>query len=193
MPRRTPTPPSAHLPTPPPGWQRPGLAALLAACFLASVPALRADGGTLRIANASVGAYRVSVFTDPTPVPPDAIDVSVLATLGREQTPAQDLYIEIVARRLDAVGAEVRHVATREEATDRRYYAANFALGSVGRWEIRLHIKGPEGEGDLAFQLRVQERGLFDSPFLLLGLALVPLVLVGLWLKLSSPSSHPGD
>ncbi len=175
------------------GWRGISLLLLVSALVPAYSRTLWADGGTLRVANASVGAYRISVFTDPTPVPPDTIDISVLATLGRDQTPARGLAVEIVARRLDGTGGELRRIATREAATDPRYYAANFSLGSAGDWEIRLHIRGPEGEGDVTFQLRVQEHGLLGSPFLLLGLALVPLLMVGLWLRLSSPSSRPGD
>jgi hypothetical protein len=131
--------------------RRVSLLVLVSALCLPFLPRLAADGGTLRIANYPVGAYRVSVFTNPTPIPPDTIDVSVLVTIGRGQEPAPGLDIEVVARRIDGVGPVLRHAATRAQATDPRYYAANFALGSVGEWEIRVRLKGPEGEGDVGF------------------------------------------
>ncbi len=161
--------------------------------LLLAVPhGLQADGGTLRAANIPMGAYRVNVFTDPTPIPPDSIDVSVLVTLERGRGIATGLEIEVVARRVDETGGEVRHPATREQAEDPRYYAAKFALGSEGLWELRVRVEGPEGEGETAFQVTVQEPGLLGNPYLILMAALLPLLLVGWWLKRStSPSSHP--
>ncbi|NNM06935.1 MAG: hypothetical protein HKO65_17695, partial [Gemmatimonadetes bacterium] len=54
------------------------LVALGAALTLpASTNFLLADGGTLRVANVPMGAYRINVYTDPTPITPDSIDVSI--------------------------------------------------------------------------------------------------------------------
>jgi hypothetical protein len=149
-------------------------------------PPLQADGGTLRVSNVPMGAYRVSVFTDPTPIHPDSIDVSVLVTFERGRGLAQGLQIMVVGRPLGPNGRSVSHPATREQANDPRYYAAKFALGSAGAWEILVQVAGPEGEGEVSFEVMVQEPGLLDSPFLILGLALLPLLLVGWWLKRSA-------
>ena len=171
-----------------------GLPPILAVLALPLAPArpLHADGGTLRVANVPMGAYRVSVFTDPTPIPPDSIDVSVLATFERGRGVASGLEILVVARRVDGTGAAVRYPATREQATDPRYYSAKFALGSVGEWEVVVSVKGPEGQGEAAFQITAQEPGLFSNPYLILGAALIPLLLAGWWLRFSSPSTRPG-
>jgi len=87
---------------------------------------------------------------------------------------------------LDGTGSEVRHPATRDQAEDSRYYAAKFALGSEGLWEIRVRLRGPEGEGETVFQVTVQEAGLLGNPYLILTLALLPLLLVGWWLRRTS-------
>lgn len=155
-------------------------------------PGLLADGGTLRVANEPMGAYRVNVFTDPTPITPDSVDVSVLVTYERGRGVARDLEILVVGRHLDAPGAEVTHPATREQAEDPRYYAAKFALGAVGEWEISVRLQGPEGEGEVSFQVTVQEPGLFQNPLLILTLALLPLLLVGVWLRASSGAGATG-
>lgn len=153
---------------------------------------LLADGGTLRVSNVPMGAYRVNVFTDPTPIPPDTIDVSVLVTFERGRGIATGLEIMVVARPLGASGPEVARAATREQADDPRYYAANFALGSVGAWELEIRLRGPEGEGAVRFEVEVREPGLGSNPFLILGLALVPVLLVGWWLRKSGgPSGDP--
>jgi len=161
---------------------------------------LLADGGTLRVSNVPMGAYRVYVFTDPTPIPPDTIDVSVLVTFERGRGVATGLEILVVGRPLDPPGPEVVRAATREQADDPRYYAAHFSLGSVGPWELEIRLRGPEGEGEVRFEVEVREPGLRNNPFLILGLALVPLLLVGWWLRKSvgppgpsrAPESGPG-
>jgi hypothetical protein len=166
-------------------------------CLLLATAPLLADGGTLRVSNAPIGAYRVNVFTAPTPIHPDSIDVSVLVTFqgGRELVPGLDILVE--GRALDGQGPPVSHPATKGEAQDPRYYAAKFALGAPGRWGITIHVKGPQGEGEVGFEVKAQEPGFLTNPFLIMGLAFLPLLLVGLWLrgsgKASSPSSRPGD
>lgn len=160
---------------------------------------LFADGGTLRVANVTMGSYRISIFTDPTPVTPDSLDVSILATFERGRGIAPGLEIEVMARLLDGPGRELRYPATRDQAEDPRYYAAKFSPGEVGEWEILVRIEGPEGRGEASFRVRVQNPGPFDNPYLILGLALLPLALVGWWLRSSasgeevrSPSTRPG-
>jgi hypothetical protein len=173
-------------------------AALIALLLLLLPLPLRADGGTLRVANVPMGAYRINVFTDPTPIPPDSVDVSILATFERGRGIARGLDVVVTALRTDGTGSPMTHPATREQADDPRYYAAKFALGSEGEWEIRVRVQGPEGEGEVVFQVTAREPGLLANPFLILTLALLPLVLVGLWLKRSggaappTPSTRPG-
>lgn len=161
----------------------PTLGALLLLC--AATQVLVADGGTLRVANVPMGAYRVNVFTDPTPIRPDSIDVSILVTFERGRGVAQGLEISVEGERADDAGLVVRHPATREQADDPRYYAAKFALGAEGLWTITVRLAGPEGEGETSFQVKVQDPGLLENPFLILTIALLPLLLVGWWLKRS--------
>ena len=146
---------------------------------------LAADGGTLRVANVPMGAYRVNVYTAPTPIRPDSIDVSLLVTFERGRGVALGLDILIVARRVDGAGEPLRQPATREAADDPRFYAAKFALGSEGEWEMTVRVEGPEGEGEVTFQVSVQEAGPLSNPWVILLLAFLPLVLVGWWLKSS--------
>jgi hypothetical protein len=186
------------LPTAAPAPPLPSLAVavLLFVCLL-PLPLL-ADGGTLRVANVPMGSYRVNVFTDPTPIPPDSVDVSVLVTFERGRGIATGLDVVVTALRTDGIGSPIIHPATREQADDPRYYAAKFALGSEGEWEIRVRVMGPEGEGEAVFQVTAREPGLLANPFLILTFALLPLALVGVWLKRSgratptAPSTRPG-
>jgi hypothetical protein len=161
---------------------RGGITLALTALILLGTSVAWANGGTLRLANVAMGEYRVSVFTDPTPVRPDSLDVSVLVM--REGVPgvAEDVRVMIRTRALEGQGPEEVRQATREQADDPRYYAAKFGLGAEGEWEITVAVSGPGGEGEASFQLRARERGLLGHPLVLAGLALLPLVGVALWI-----------
>lgn len=199
------------------------LGTLVAVLGVLALPALLlANGGTLRVADAPVGAYRVSVYTDPTPPRPDSVDVSVLVVRENDPTPVPDLEIVVRAVLLgsrtappgpgtgtpagdpadapdpapdasegassgpsgpsgaDGVPRTLR--ATRDQADDPRYYAAKFAPGVDGPWRFDVDVRGPEGQGTVSFQLRVREPGLLDRPWVVVGLALVPLALLAFWL-----------
>jgi hypothetical protein len=158
--------------------------ALLGALFwnLAAPPAAEANGGTLRLANVPMGAYLVSVFTDPTPVRPDSLDVSVLVVMASNGAVAEGVEVTLRTRHLEGLAPDSERAATREAADDPRYHAAKFALGAEGPWEIQVTVRGPEGQGDAAFEVRARERGLLGHPAMLVFLALLPLLLVGGWI-----------
>lgn len=179
------------------GWgvrpRRPSAAAWSAvlALVLATPGPGKGDGGTLRAANVPMGGYRVSVFTAPTPIPPDSIDVSILATAGRGREIARGLRILVTARRADGRGSPLWHEATPEQAEDPRFYAAKFALGASGEWDLRIEIQGPEGEGEVSFRVQVREPGLLNSPYAILALGLVPLAVAAGWMLRPPPSPTP--
>jgi len=158
---------------------------------IAPPPAL-ANGGTLRLANVPMGAYLVSVFTDPTPVRPDSLDVSVLIVSGASGEVIEGLDVRVRTRHLEGVRPEEERPATREQADDPRYYAAKFGLAAEGEWEIRVSVRGPEGSGEAAFELRARDPGLLGNPLVLILLALLPLILVGAWIARQSGEDPPG-
>ena len=158
----------------------------LALLLMAVPPLLMADGGTIRLADLVFGNYRVTVFTDPTPVRPDTLDVSFLITDPRRLSVAQDAEVWVEVRPLDHDGVRARHQATREKADEPRFYAAKFRLGSEGRWRIDISVSGPGGQGTGSFEVTATRAGLLDNPVVLLLAALLPLLLVGAWLTLGS-------
>ncbi len=167
----------------PPGlWQCLATAGL-AALFLALVPELvLANGGTLRVANVEMGGYRVSVFTDPTPVRPDTLDLSVLVTRAEDGRLAEGVRVHVRVAPVEGPGAAREWEATREWADDPRYHAAKFSLGEPGPWEFLVAVEGPEGQGETSFQLRAREWGLLANPVILLLLSLLPLAGFAWWL-----------
>lgn len=145
-----------------------------------------ANGGTLRLANVPMGAYLVSVFTDPTPVRPDSLDVSILVVNRTGGEVVEGLDVRVRTRHLDGVVPDDERPATREQADDPRYYAAKFGLGAEGVWEIRVVLEGPEGQGDAGFEVTAREPGILGNPLVLMILALLPLLLVGVWIVFQS-------
>ena len=155
---------------------------ILVVGLLLHAPAALANGGTLRVANVEVGAYRVSVFTDPTPVRPDTLDVSVLVTRADDGGLAEGVRVRVRASSLDEPlpGRELE--ATREAADDPRYFAAKFSLGEAGRWRITVEVEGPEGAGEATFDLRARNWGILANPLFVLLLSLLPLAAFTWWL-----------
>jgi hypothetical protein len=147
-----------------------------------------ADGGTIRLSGLEFGDYRVTVFTDPTPVRPDSIDVSFLITESDGLSVAEGLEVWMEVTPLDHPGVAATHAATREQADDPRMYAAKFSLGSPGEWRIEIWVEGDRGAGTASFTLRASEGGLLDRPAVFLAAALMPLLLVGLWLRYGNRS-----
>ncbi len=177
---------------------RPGVSVLflLSVSTLVAMPTmLWANGGTLRLANIAMGEYRVSVFTDPTPVRPDSLDVSVLVLQVGELGVPEGLDItirtELIEYRgehhaehpLEAHTTSLR--ATREAADDPRYYAAKFPLGAAGVWKVTIELRGEHGDGDASFEITARERGLLGHPLVLLFLGLLPLAGAAWWIQRS--------
>ncbi len=156
--------------------------ALLVAVLFAPSGPVFANGGTLRLANLPMGDYRVSVYTDPTPVRPDSLDVSVLIVQEGLNAIPEDVQVVVRAEPLDHSGLVQVRMATREQADDPRYYAAKFALGMEGMWRIALEVEGPQGQGSAVFEIRAREAGLLGNPMIVILLALLPLAAAAGWI-----------
>ncbi len=171
--------------------------ALLILALLLLVPAATlANGGRLRVAEAPIGDYRVSVFTSPTPVPPDTLDVSVLVMEVGRSEPVEGLDVRVALTPIGHSAPSQSQKATREAADDSRYYAAEFHLGGVGQWGVVVRVTGPGGEGEVTFQIEATEWGLLENPLVVAFLSLLPLALLAWWLlrrRAPQPVTEPRD
>lgn len=165
---------------------------------------LLANGGTLRLANVPMGEYRVSVFTDPTPVRPDSLDVSVLVLQDELDGLPEGVDVEVHAELLEwhgdpaeeerpATGAPHVLAATREQADDPRYHAAKFVLGAAGVWRISVFVQGEAGSGDASFEVTARERGLLRHPLTIIVLALLPLAGAAWWILREDPGDATAE
>ncbi len=145
-------------------------------------PPLRGNGGTVRISNAVLGPYTVTIYSSPTPLRTGELDVSVMVqdSAGAVLTP----WVMVEARPIelegDATAEPVRKRATRAEATNKLFQAAKFDVEESGDWEFTVEVGDA---GSLSFSSAVVPTTLLDRPYLLATLVLLPLLLLG-WLML---------
>ena len=183
------------------------LPALVLAVALAAGTAL-ANGGTVRIAEAPVGPWRVTVYSSPTPLRTGEIDISTLVQDSDGGT--VDVPITVTATPVGFAADPVLQPATRRQATNKLFKAAKFDIGVPGRWDFRIHVGSaaaaaggpspvdtvddtvgtePPGIGDeepggvVSFDAVVTKSTILDRPFLLTALVALPLLVAG-WLLL---------
>jgi hypothetical protein len=165
-----------------------GVAATTLLLLVAAAPLL-ANGGTVRISREVVGAYRVSIFTSPTPLRTGEVDVSVLVQ-DTIQEAVVDVAVAVHAVPVGLDATPVRHQATRRQATNRLFKAAKFAIDVPGEWELRVQVGGEEG-GEVRFRVVLTDPTILDRPYLLAALVLLPLLLLG-WLLLGRQEEEGG-
>lgn len=132
--------------------------------------------------NRAVGAYSVSIWTDP-----DATDDGSargqfwVIVDGRAGEPDARTVVTLKAAPLDRAGAEREATATRVAGTPPRYFAA-LLLDHEGEFRISVQIGGPMGQASTVADVAATydlRPSLSILPWLLL-----PFLLVGLlWLK----------
>jgi hypothetical protein len=116
--------------------------------------AARGDGGTLR-AWKQFGECDVAVFTEPSPFVVGPVDVSVLLLDRNTGEPIEEARIVVEIWPKGRPALALRHPATRQAATNKLLYAADFELRDVGRYEAIVSIDGPSDPAKIQFELDV--------------------------------------
>jgi hypothetical protein len=166
-------------------------------CFLCSSSRLRADGGTVR-AHEQAGAYRVTVFTSPTPLRAGLVDFTVLVqdAASGECVPQARATLRLTARK---TGGFLEHPATAEAATNKLYLAAVLELPDPGWWDVDIAIQGPQGPARVRFGVQADDAlprwqelwPWFAWPALVVLIFIVQRALVRRTLRLNA--AHPRD
>jgi hypothetical protein len=121
------------------------IGSILASAFvLYPASVLRSDGGAIRLSEQR-GAYRITVFTAPTPLRAGPVDISVLIQEADSGEPASDVEVTIDAERRGYPGEAIHRRATTEAATNKLYHAATFDLPEPGWYSLDVFIEGPSG------------------------------------------------
>jgi hypothetical protein len=120
-----------------------------AAVWLVVPAAARGDGGTVRLAQQR-GGYRITVFTDPTPLRVGLIDVSVLVQDAETGKPLP--HVPATVRAMTEDGTVLEIPATAEGATNKLLRAATLHLMREGRWRFEVTV---DGQGPVTFAAEV--------------------------------------
>lgn len=123
-------------------------------CWLSLVATVRGDGGTPRFSG-DAGGYRVTVFTEPTPLRAGQVDVSVLLEDRQSGAIVTDVPVSISAAPASHPAAVRRQPATTRAATNRLFQAATFELPEAGRWEFGVSVGESSGKVTCTFTVDV--------------------------------------
>ena len=139
-----------------------------------------ANGGQIRVSNETVGPYKVTVFTSPSPLREGPIDVSVYVA-DQQERPVEDAQVTVTTEPLGHEAPGGSYPATRDQATNRLFYAAKFTLPAEGQWRMMVEVDGPLGRGTTTFDVEAGAAGAINLRLLITLLALVPLA-VAWWM-----------
>ncbi len=155
---------------------------VLAPLFLSAKPVL-ANGGTIQVASEPAGPYEVTVFTSPSPIRVGLVDVSVLVQRAGSDDLVHDARVLVTAEPIGHAGPAGTFDATREQATNKLFYAAKFKLPVAGRWRLGVRVSGPLGHGAVRFEVEATRATLLDRPLVVVLLVALPVVLILWWLS----------
>ncbi len=132
---------------------------LLLSSFLlppSTLSSLRADGGTVRLAQRQ-GDYQITVFTTPTPFRAGPVDVSVLVQDVRTGQPIPDTQVTVRASPAGQGAEPIVRSATSEAATNKLFHAAVFELPAPGWWDFEVTVAGHAEPVHVRFELEAAE------------------------------------
>ena len=122
---------------------------------LISTPA-RADSGVVR-ASAVDGPWRLTVFSEPTPLRAGFVDLSVLVQRTESDQPVLDATVSLMLEHPRADVSSILVEATRETASNRLLYSAEFELPEPGLWNVDAAAMRGDLVSRLAFQMTAGE------------------------------------
>lgn len=140
------------------------LTMLLIACWPGEV--LAHGGGTPRLTDVAVGAYRLFVWSQPdaprvgemhftvavVEMDGDAAASDSGATLD---TPVLDAIVQLKLRAASNPEQILSGTATRDQALFPQYYETDLVVPTAGTWQAHVTVTGPKGAGDAGFEFAV--------------------------------------
>jgi hypothetical protein len=112
--------------------------------LLHAAPAI-GDGGTVR-ASEVVGGFRVTVFTNPTPLRAGPADVSVLVQDARTGAAVPGVRVTVRAELPGQPWNTANAAATPGAATNKLMQAALMELPAAGEWQFTVTVAGEPSE-----------------------------------------------
>src|SRR5262245_3632600 len=100
-------------------------------------PAWGHHGGDVRLME-NAGPFVITVFSDPTPLRVGPVDLSVMVQDGDSGRPILEAEVTVQLQRHGAGESPTMTQATRQNATNKRLYAALGDLPASGLWELQV-------------------------------------------------------
>ena len=140
-----------------------------------------ANGGQIRVDEAQLGPYVVSIFTDPSPIRVGTVDISTLVEDQATGELVADVEVVITAEPITANAEPGTWIASQDQSDDLRYISAKFELPSAGRWQINVSVEGEEGGGNTSFEVVVENQRGFGLLQIIIGLMALPIIIGIIW------------
>ncbi len=114
-----------------------------------------ADGGTVRLSR-DAGRYRLTVFTDPTPLRAGPVDVSVVVQDRQTAELITTAKINVRASQVEQPnGVVITQVAQSGSAANKLLQAAQFELPDSGVWRFDVDVVGESESTRGSFEVEV--------------------------------------
>ncbi len=112
-------------------------------------------GGTPQVVAVPVGPYALSVWSQPDPprVGTLHLTAAVFRPGGAADEPVTDA--RVTAYLTASHGETLEVPLTHAQAANPLYYEADVRLPAAGRWTVTVVVDGPNGGGEVAFDLEV--------------------------------------
>lgn len=158
---------------------------LIPCLLLASSSWAMPDSGVVRVSSVD-GPWRMTVFSEPTPLRAGFVDLSVLIQQAEDDEPVLDATVSLMLEHSDGVADSMLVEATHEAATNRLLYSAKFELPEPGDWSIEAAALRGDQISRVHFQVTAAEAipPILDMWiwFLLPGIAMI-LIVLNQWLQ----------
>lgn len=148
-----------------------------------------ADSGVVRVSQVD-GPWRMTVFSEPTPLRAGLVDLSVMIQQAKDDEPVLDATVSLILEHVEGTADSMLVEATQEAATNRLLYSAKFEIPAPGDWTIEAAALRDQHISRVRFQATVAEAlpPILDMWiwFVLPGIALI-LIILNQWLQRRNP------
>lgn len=129
-----------------------GILALTAAVLAARLAQAHGEGGTAQMIGQTVAGHDVTVMTAPAQPRPGPLHVAVQLIDPRELTYIDTATVTATVRYLGKVAVKVSSTRSRYREP---WHELDLSLKRSGRWRVRLFIDGPNGQGEISFEMEI--------------------------------------
>ncbi len=148
---------------------------LVMAAITAPGPAY-AHGGKLQLARAPAGPYAVSAWTQPNPPRVGRLDVSVVVLRPDTGEPMEHVEARVTARHVQSsqsVSAAVGPDTSVFSFLSPALRHGTIELRAPGHWRVNISVAGPQGKGDVDFDLDAEPPWRIPSAGYWIGFAII--------------------